>query len=167
MTDMEQAKTDAEFLRKAKAHAARKRQIPADMGFLPLSDKFAEDAPVKAPWLRDYLRYRQQHAGASRERLLRFLAEAGADHSELADRARGSLLGLAMGDAVGTTLECRKRDEVVVSNMVGGAVFVASGPLDRRHEHGVLPGLQPHQARRLRSSARHAKFCGLVSPWSI
>lgn len=123
MTDMEKSKRDAEFLLKAKAQVARKRQIPADMGFLPLSDKFSEGAPVKAPWLKDYLDYRLLNRGKSREELLRFLAKLGADSSELADRSRGSLLGLAIGDAVGTTLEFRARDEVVVSDMVGGGPF--------------------------------------------
>jgi ADP-ribosyl-[dinitrogen reductase] hydrolase len=123
MTDSEKTRRDAEFLLRAKAHAQRKRRIPADMGFQPLSDKFMEGSPVKASWLRDYLHYRQQHCGASRACLLRFLAEAGADHSALADRSRGSLLGLAIGDAIGTTLEFRKRDEVFVSDMVGGGPF--------------------------------------------
>jgi len=120
MAHSEESKKDTEFLLSAKARALSKREIPADMDFLPLSDKFTEGAPVKAPWLADYLRYRQRNPAASREGLLRFLAEAGADHSDWADRSRGSLLGLAMGDAVGTTLEFRQRDELVVSDMVGG-----------------------------------------------
>lgn len=123
MTDMEKSKRDAEFLLKAKAHVARKSQIPADMGFLPLSDKFSEGAPIKAPWLRAYLDYRRENSGKSRDELLRFLAKMGADNSGLADRSRGSLLGLAIGDAVGTTLEFRNRDEVLVSDMVGGGPF--------------------------------------------
>lgn len=123
MTDTEKQKRDAEFLLKAKAQVARRRQIPSDMGFQPVSDKFAEGSPVKAPWLRDYLHYRRQNSGASREDLFRFLAKNGADSSELADRSRGSLLGLAIGDAVGTTLEFRNRDEASVSDMVGGGPF--------------------------------------------
>ena len=39
------------------------------------------------------------------------------------DRAQGALLGLAIGDAVGTTLEFQRRDQGHVSDMVGGGPF--------------------------------------------
>lgn len=39
------------------------------------------------------------------------------------DRAKGALLGLAIGDAVGTTLEFLPRDREQVSDMVGGGPF--------------------------------------------
>lgn len=40
------------------------------------------------------------------------------------NRVRGSLIGLAVGDAIGTTLEFKKRDsEPVLTDMVGGGVF--------------------------------------------
>ncbi|MFG0417886.1 ADP-ribosylarginine hydrolase Tri1 [Pseudomonas sp. zjy_8] len=39
------------------------------------------------------------------------------------DRAQGALLGLAIGDAVGTTLEFRRRDQGQISDMVGGGPF--------------------------------------------
>lgn len=42
---------------------------------------------------------------------------------EAQDRARGALLGLAIGDAVGTTLEFQPRDAGHVSDMVGGGPF--------------------------------------------
>ncbi len=38
-------------------------------------------------------------------------------------RAQGALLGLAIGDAVGTTLEFQRRDQGQVSDMVGGGPF--------------------------------------------
>ena len=123
MADMDNSKRDIEFLRKVKADVARRRHIPADMGFLPLSDKFSEGTPVKAPWLKDYLDYRRQNPAGRPDELRRFLAKTGTDNSGLADRSRGSLLGLAIGDAVGTTLEFRNRDEMVVSDMVGGGPF--------------------------------------------
>ena len=41
-----------------------------------------------------------------------------------ADRALGSLLGLAVGDALGTTLEFSARDtKPAVTDMVGGGPF--------------------------------------------
>ncbi|MGK6329517.1 ADP-ribosylarginine hydrolase Tri1 [Erwinia sp. DT-104] len=39
------------------------------------------------------------------------------------DRAKGALIGLAIGDAVGTTLEFLPRDRSVVNDMVGGGPF--------------------------------------------
>ncbi|WDY60281.1 ADP-ribosylarginine hydrolase Tri1 [Pseudomonas sp. PSKL.D1] len=39
------------------------------------------------------------------------------------DRAQGALLGLAIGDAVGTTLEFQRRDQGQVNDMVGGGPF--------------------------------------------
>lgn len=39
------------------------------------------------------------------------------------DRARGAMLGLAIGDAIGTTLEFTQRDAACVRDMVGGGPF--------------------------------------------
>jgi ADP-ribosylglycohydrolase len=44
-------------------------------------------------------------------------------NSEALDRAKGCLLGLAVGDAVGTTLEFLPRDRSYVQDMVGGGPF--------------------------------------------
>ncbi|RQM36922.1 ADP-ribosylarginine hydrolase Tri1 [Erwinia psidii] len=46
-----------------------------------------------------------------------------ADRETLRDRAKGALVGLAVGDAVGTTLEFLPRDQHVVTDMVGGGPF--------------------------------------------
>ena len=43
--------------------------------------------------------------------------------AEALDRAQGALLGLAIGDAVGTTLEFQRRDVTQVADMVGGGPF--------------------------------------------
>jgi len=49
---------------------------------------------------------------------------AGASHATEADRFRGCLLGLATGDALGTTLEFRRRDSYSpLTDMVGGGPF--------------------------------------------
>ncbi|MCU5771747.1 ADP-ribosylglycohydrolase family protein [Erwiniaceae bacterium BAC15a-03b] len=45
------------------------------------------------------------------------------DNSTLQDRAKGALIGLAVGDAVGTTLEFLPRDQHSVTDMVGGGPF--------------------------------------------
>ncbi|MDX5629087.1 MULTISPECIES: ADP-ribosylarginine hydrolase Tri1 [unclassified Brenneria] len=39
------------------------------------------------------------------------------------DKAKGALVGLAIGDAVGTTLEFSSRDHVYINDMVGGGPF--------------------------------------------
>lgn len=39
------------------------------------------------------------------------------------DKAKGALVGLAVGDAVGTTLEFQPRDRSTISDMVGGGPF--------------------------------------------
>ena len=53
----------------------------------------------------------------------------------IADRALGCLLGLAVGDALGTTLEFSKRDaHPTLTDMVGGGPFAfsrANGPMTR------------------------------------
>jgi ADP-ribosyl-[dinitrogen reductase] hydrolase len=50
-------------------------------------------------------------------------ADYGLDEAARRDRAVGAMLGLAIGDAVGTTLEFRRRDEARVQEMVGGGPF--------------------------------------------
>ena len=46
----------------------------------------------------------------------------------LADRARGALLGLAVGDALGTTLEFTAKDSYPpLTTMVGGGPFRLEG----------------------------------------
>lgn len=48
----------------------------------------------------------------------------GVDETKIRDRALGAMLGLAVGDAVGTTLEFRARDSYpVLSDMIGGGPF--------------------------------------------
>ncbi len=46
-----------------------------------------------------------------------------ADREALRDRAKGALVGLAVGDAVGTTLEFQPRDQHFITDMVGGGPF--------------------------------------------
>jgi ADP-ribosyl-[dinitrogen reductase] hydrolase len=102
----------------------RRAQYPADMGFLPFSNKFTDEpVELKTPWLADYFRFRNRSASASPTELRNALIALGADGSEIADRFRGALLGLAVGDALGTTLEFAARDSATVVDMVGGGPF--------------------------------------------
>jgi ADP-ribosylglycohydrolase len=101
-----------------------RNQYPADMGFLPYSGRFSDASiELKTPWLAEYFRYRNRHPLAGSAELLGVLGRLGADSSELANRFRGSLLGLAIGDALGTTLEFAPRDSATVTDLVGGGPF--------------------------------------------
>lgn len=40
------------------------------------------------------------------------------------DKCRGALMGLAVGDAIGTTLEFMPRDKARVDDMIGGDLFL-------------------------------------------
>ncbi|ATZ10528.1 ADP-ribosylarginine hydrolase Tri1 [Erwinia amylovora] len=53
---------------------------------------------------------------------LRHPQQQGSEQQRL-DRAKGALVGLAVADAVGTTLEFQPRDQQFVSDMVGGGPF--------------------------------------------
>ena len=63
---------------------------------------------------------------------------------EPSNRFRGCLLGLAAGDAVGTSVEFMPRGSFKpLSDMVGGGPFhlkAGNGPMTL---HGSLPGYQP------------------------
>ena len=66
------------------------------------------------------------------------------------ERFRGCLLGLAVGDAVGNTLEFISRGTFApLTDMVGGAVRAQAGGVDRRHLNGAVPGDQPGRKGRL------------------
>jgi ADP-ribosyl-[dinitrogen reductase] hydrolase len=111
-------------VRRVIERANRRRRYPEDMGFLPFSRKFS-DASVghKTPWLAEYFRFRRQNPSASRGELRDELTSLGGDSSELAIRFRGAMLGLTIGDALGTTLEFAERDSRTVTDMVGGGPF--------------------------------------------
>ncbi len=61
------------------------------------------------------------------------------------DRAFGAFIGLAVGDALGATIEFRQRDSYPpVTDMVGGGPFALKpGRMDRRHVDGALPRRKP------------------------
>jgi ADP-ribosyl-[dinitrogen reductase] hydrolase len=113
-----------DMVKRSAERFARRNQYPVDMGFHPYSRKFSNAAiDLKTPWLAEYFRHRNQSPLADSAELLAVLGQLGADNSELANRFRGSLLGLAIGDALGTTLEFAPRDSATVTDIVGGGPF--------------------------------------------
>lgn len=119
----EDEERSAKFLREEKALIARRALYPSDMGFHPLQDKFCPGGEIKAPWLAAYMVYRDLYQDRTRAQFLDYLAAAGADASDQADRSRGALLGLALGDTLGVPLEFSQRDLRTVSGIEGGGPF--------------------------------------------
>ena len=97
----------------------KRKKYPKDMGFYPF--RWHDKTKLKTPWLEDYLALREDNGGKSP--LNSYLHEAGADSFSLADRSRGSLLGLMLGDALGMPLEFSKRDTQHVSDLEKGGPF--------------------------------------------
>ena len=55
------------------------------------------------------------------------------------DRARGAMLGLAVGDALGTTLEFSVRDSYEpLTDMIGGGRFGLKAPLGQQLRYNLL-----------------------------
>ena len=94
--------------------------------FPPLSDKFSEGVATKSQWLLDYFIFRE-HCKDRPERQVAsydFQNSMGQNCSRLADRFRGSLLGLAIGDALGVPLEFQQRpDTPLIEGIQGGGPF--------------------------------------------
>lgn len=80
--------------------------------FPPLSNKDSEEWLTKNQWLLRYAMFRDSHREPTSFYLdaKQFQAGMGKNNSNLADRYRGALLGLAVGDALGTTLEFSTRN---------------------------------------------------------
>lgn len=124
-------KTPEEVRQEGDRSWARRSKYPANMGFYPLSDKFDENVPIKAPWLRPYLSRRsslelratQRNAVPSAREVRAVLESLGADATEHMDRYRGAMLGLAVGDALGMPLEFEPRDRRTVSDLEAGGPF--------------------------------------------
>ncbi|MGD8206204.1 ADP-ribosylarginine hydrolase Tri1 [Pantoea sp. FN0305] len=80
------------------------RGLQQRLEYTPIARESAgEDKPIKPEWLQTKLQR--------------------VDDTVALDKARGALVGLAVGDAVGTTLEFLPRDKGKVENMVGGGPF--------------------------------------------
>lgn len=109
---------------RAAARAARRSQYPDDMGFMPYSGRFTNaEVVLKTPWLSEYFKFRNRNPLADHETLRDVQRQIGADCSDIIDRFRGAMLGLAIGDALGTTLEFAPRDSATVTDIVGGGPF--------------------------------------------
>ena len=93
--------------------------------YLPsLSEKYFEGEATKNEWLVGYFILRASGRKVTQKELKQYQESLGKNSSILADRFRGCLLGLAIGDALGTTLEFRERENNENhKDMIGGGVF--------------------------------------------
>lgn len=77
----------------------------------------------KRNWIFHYFQFRENRDPVDIGAAKFYLDAVGKNSSDLALRFRGCLLGLAVCDALGTTLEFTKRDTVNVTDMIGGGPF--------------------------------------------
>lgn len=98
-------------------------KILPDLEFPLLNDRTCEGSRAVSPWVNAYLNYRLD-SNADIIMSKNYLDMIGQNSSMFASRFRGALLGLALGDALGTTLEFSQRDShPKVTELVGGGPF--------------------------------------------
>ena len=102
---------------------ARARRLEDNLQFPPLNDRFCEGSRMTMSWVLGHLNNRDSVANDAALSKI-YLDSIGQNSSELASKFRGALLGLALGDALGTTLEFSKRDSLPrLTEIIGGGPF--------------------------------------------
>lgn len=90
--------------------------------FPMINDRLSEGSRVVSPWINSYLNFRLENP--SPQKAKEYLDFIGQNSSDIASKYRGCLLGLALGDALGSTLEFSERDRAPkVMDLVGGGPF--------------------------------------------
>ena len=93
-----------------------------DLTFPSLHGRMDEGSRRIMYWLTGYITLRI--SGADQNKCKAYLDTVGQNSSLLASKFRGALLGLALGDALGTTLEFSARDsKPKVTELTGGGPF--------------------------------------------
>lgn len=87
--------------------------------------KYAHLLPELSPQLRNRMAYDPQPMPDEKPTKPEWMytRDQRISEGEALDKAKGLLLGLAVGDAVGTTLEFQPRDSFHITDMVGGGPF--------------------------------------------
>lgn len=94
-----------------------------DLQFPPINDRMCEGSRETSVWIIAYLNARLKY-NSEPVKSKNYLDGLGQNSSLYASRFRGALLGLALGDALGTTLEFSARDSLPkVTEIVGGGPF--------------------------------------------
>lgn len=99
--------------------------ISDDLRFPPSSGKFSSSREAsKNDWILEYFSIRSANKILSENQATRFFARQAAGFTPELNRFRGSLLGLAIGDATGTTLEFTTKGSFEkIDAMQGGGPF--------------------------------------------
>lgn len=100
-------------------------RTPEDLRFPFLSNRFSGSRhPSKTQWLLKYFTYRTADPFPTEERCKAFYESIGVDAADDINRFRGALLGCALGDALGTTVEFQPPGTFEpVTDIVGGGPF--------------------------------------------
>jgi ADP-ribosyl-[dinitrogen reductase] hydrolase len=95
-----------------------------EYSFPPVSDKIHEGYPEDYTWVARYIRYRKLHSPLTNRDVNKKLIEIGQPAGRLPNSFRGALIGLAIGDALGTTNEFKTPGSFIpLYDMVGGGPF--------------------------------------------
>ncbi len=100
-------------------------RISNDLRFPHLSNKFSGGRePENTQWLLNYFVYRQANLTPSDSECKAYYEAIGVDSEDDINRFRGALLGCALGDALGTTLEFQPPGSFQpIDDIVGGGPF--------------------------------------------
>ncbi len=95
-----------------------------EYAFPPVSDKFIEGYQENYNWTAKYIRFRKLHSHLTDMEVEKKLIELSQPYGKTANGFRGALLGLAVGDALGTTNEFKKPGSFQpIDDLVGGGPF--------------------------------------------
>ncbi len=103
----------------------RRNKISNDLRFPLLSNKMSgARVPTKTQWLLKYYVYRSAMPSPTDEECKDYYQRIGVDNDDDINRFRGALLGTAIGDALGTTLEFMEPGTFTpIEDIVGGGPF--------------------------------------------
>ncbi|WP_202903917.1 ADP-ribosylglycohydrolase family protein [Pseudoalteromonas ruthenica] len=103
----------------------QQERIPDDLRFPFMTNRISGGKePERMQWLASYTVFRLANNSSQESDIRAYLSENGIDNSDLINRFRGALLGLAIGDALGTTLEFQPKGSFApISEMIGGGPF--------------------------------------------
>jgi ADP-ribosylglycohydrolase len=95
-----------------------------EYSFPPVSDKMLEGYPENYTWTAKYIRFRKYHCPLTDQEIDQKLIELKQPYGRVANGFRGALLGLAVGDALGTANEFKIAGSFEpIKNMMGGGPF--------------------------------------------
>lgn len=101
----------------------RAKFVEDELALPPVNDKLSEGSRSVLLWVLAYLNYRIVNPSIP-DKAKEYLDSIGQNSSALASKFRGAMLGLAIGDALGSTLEFSSRDSrPKVTDLVGGGPF--------------------------------------------